>query len=56
MDESGIDQLVDQFVAQSFHFHCAALGEMQNRLLALGTAKQPAGAAVICLAFLAQRS
>ena len=51
-DDIGIDQLVHQFLAQALDLHRAALGKMQNRLLALGAAKQPTRAAVIGLALL----
>ena len=49
----GIDELLDQLVAQALDFHGAAVREMQNRLLALRRAKQPAGAAAIGFALFA---
>jgi hypothetical protein len=52
-DHAGVDHLVDQLLAQALDVHGAALGEMQDRLLALGAAEQAAGAAVVGLALLA---
>ena len=49
----GIDQLINQLIAQAFNLDRAALRKMQNRLLALRTAKQAAGAAVIGFTLLA---
>ena len=48
VDVTGIDQLVDQFVAQTVHIHGAAVCKMPDRLLALGAAKKPTRAAVVC--------
>ena len=45
--------MINQLVAQAFHFDRAALGKVQDRLLALRTAKQAASAAVVGLALLA---
>ena len=52
-DQAGVHQLVHQLFAQAFDLNRAALGEMQYRLLALGAAKQAAGAAVVGLALFA---
>lgn len=48
-----VDQLVDQFLAQTLDVHGAARGEMQKRLLALRRAIESAGAADRGLARLA---
>ena len=47
--------MVDQLVAQALHLHRAALGKVQDGLLALGAAKQAAAAAMVGLALLAHR-
>ena len=47
-------QLIDQLLAQAFNVECAALRIVQQRLLALRRAKQPARAAVVHLARFAQ--
>ena len=52
-DQAAVDQLIDQLVPQAFDVHRAAAGEMQDRLLALRRAEQPAGAAVVHAATLA---
>ena len=54
-DDVGVDQLVYQLVTQAFDFNGPALGEMQDRLLALRAAEQAASAPVICLIFFAHR-
>jgi hypothetical protein len=51
--QATVDQLVHQLVAQAFDFHSAALGKVQQGLLALGAAEQPTRAAVIDLTGLA---
>ena len=43
--EAAVDQLIDQLVAQALDIHRAPAGEMQQRLLALRRAHQPARAA-----------
>ena len=53
-DETAIDQLVDDLVAQPFHVHRAAAGVVQQRLLALRAAEQAAAATVVDAALLAQ--
>ncbi len=45
VDESRIHQLIDQLLAQALDVHRAAAREMQQRLLALGRAEEPTGAA-----------
>ncbi len=53
LDDAGVHQLVDQLLAQALDVHRAALGEVQQGLLALGGAEQAAGAAVVGFALLA---
>ena len=51
MNHFGVDQLLHQLVTQTFNLNRPSLRKMQNRLLALGAAKQPPGAAVVGLVF-----
>ena len=49
----GIDQLLDQFVAQTINLDGTTVREVQDGFFALGPAKQAACTAVVCLAFFA---
>jgi hypothetical protein len=53
VDDAAVDQLIHQFVAQALDLDRATLRKVQYGLLALRAAKQPTGAAVVCLALLA---
>ena len=55
VDQAFVNKLLHQFVAQVFNVHRTAMRKVQDGLLALGAAKQTAGAAVVGLAFVAHR-
>ena len=54
-NQIGVDQLLDQLVAQAFDLDRAACREVQYRLFALGRAEQAAGATIVDFVLFAHR-